>query len=254
MNEKFDGRNEIEIPIFMTEKWRREQEEKRKVEEERRLRKLNREKRIKILFIYSMVITVLFLVFLCISILKIRRLESDLSISEARLATHQKEFEEFYEFIMSKNEADDLDVVIETPEERFVESSKYDYPFEYIISTYTKEEIELLASCVFAEAGDQDLKGKRLVVDTILNRVDSTSGYFPDTIEEVIKQKNQFSTWPSAIKTATPSYSDYLAVFQELSVPKEKRVDDKVMYFTAGRYNSYGTPAYQYGDHYFSYE
>ena len=48
------------------------------------------------------------------------------------------------------------------------------------------DSIDLLAKCVEAEAGNQGLYGKQLVVDVILNRVDSDS--FPNTIEEVIKQ------------------------------------------------------------------
>lgn len=52
-------------------------------------------------------------------------------------------------------------------------------------------EMELLAQLVMAEAGNQDLTGKRYVVDVILNRIDSDK--FPDTVEEVIFQNNQFS-------------------------------------------------------------
>lgn len=54
-------------------------------------------------------------------------------------------------------------------------------------------EMAMLAQLVQAEAGNQDLKGKRLVADVVLNRVDSDK--FPNAIEEVIFQKNhvQFS-------------------------------------------------------------
>ena len=52
-------------------------------------------------------------------------------------------------------------------------------------------EMELIAQLVMAEAGNQDLTGKRYVADVILNRVDSD--IFPDTVEEVIFQENQFS-------------------------------------------------------------
>ena len=52
-------------------------------------------------------------------------------------------------------------------------------------------EMELIAQLVMAEAGNQDLRGKRYVADVILNRVDSD--IFPDTVEEVIFQENQFS-------------------------------------------------------------
>jgi hypothetical protein len=41
---------------------------------------------------------------------------------------------------------------------------------------------------------------------------------------------------------------DYTAVLMELT----NRTDSEILHFTAGDYNACGTPAYQYGDHYFS--
>lgn len=49
-------------------------------------------------------------------------------------------------------------------------------------------EMAMLAQLVQAEAGNQDLTGKRLVADVVLNRVESEQ--FPNTIREVIFQKN----------------------------------------------------------------
>lgn len=55
----------------------------------------------------------------------------------------------------------------------------------------TEEEYNILLHIAAAEAGGCDIYGRILVVNVILNRVD-TKG-FPDTIEEVVFQKNQFS-------------------------------------------------------------
>lgn len=52
-------------------------------------------------------------------------------------------------------------------------------------------EMELIAQLVQAEAGNQGLSGMRLVVDVVLNRVESDK--FPNTVEDVIFQKNAFS-------------------------------------------------------------
>lgn len=111
------------------------------------------------------------------------------------------------------------------------------------------DSLETLAICVEAEAGNQDLYGKRLVVDVILNRVDFYR--FPDDIESVITQKYQFSTyWNGAMQEIQePSDETYEAVRMEL----EQRTDNKILFFTAGGYNTYCTPAYKYGDHYFGY-
>jgi N-acetylmuramoyl-L-alanine amidase len=58
---------------------------------------------------------------------------------------------------------------------------------------FTDEEIDLLALITMAEAEGESELGKRLVIDTILNRIDSEARYFPDTVHDVIYQKNQFS-------------------------------------------------------------
>ena len=111
-------------------------------------------------------------------------------------------------------------------------------------------ELELLAQLVEAEAGNQDLTGKRLVVDVVLNRVDCE--LFPNTIEEVIKQPGQFSTWSNGMIDDAAWHmqqSDYDAVILEL----ESRLDYDIYFFTAGAYNESGTDAYIHMDHYFSY-
>lgn len=112
-------------------------------------------------------------------------------------------------------------------------------------------ELELLALVVEAEAGNQDLTGKRLVVDVVLNRVDCP--LFPDTITEVLEQENQFTTmWNGAVDKAGwhMQEDDYKAVMMEIVGP---RLDTDIMYFTAGSYNKSCTPAYIHGDHYFGY-
>ena len=49
---------------------------------------------------------------------------------------------------------------------------------------YYYDDLELLACLVWAEAGNQDLKGKQLVADVVLNRMYDPR--FPDTISDVI--------------------------------------------------------------------
>ena len=56
---------------------------------------------------------------------------------------------------------------------------------------WTDEEAYLLAKIAMAEAEGEDTKGKALVILTVLNRVQSN--LFPDTIEKVIFEKNQFA-------------------------------------------------------------
>ena len=112
-------------------------------------------------------------------------------------------------------------------------------------------ELELLAAVVEAEAGNQDMIGKRLVVDVVLNRVDSP--LFPDTITEVLEQTGQFTTmWNGAVEDAGyhMQQDDYDAVMMEVT---GKRLDYDIYFFTAGEYNASCKPAYIHGDHYFGY-
>ena len=112
-------------------------------------------------------------------------------------------------------------------------------------------ELELLAAVVEAEAGNQDMTGKRLVVDVVLNRVDSP--LFPDTITEVLEQPDQFSTmWNGAVEDAGwhMQEDDYTAVMMEVT---GVRLDYDIYYFTAGEYNASCRPAYIHGDHFFGY-
>jgi spore germination cell wall hydrolase CwlJ-like protein len=110
------------------------------------------------------------------------------------------------------------------------------------------DEMEELAICVEAEAGNQSLLGRRMVADVILNRVDDPD--FPDTLKGVIEQKYHFSTfWDGAMdRVVEPSELTFLAVQMEL----EQRSYPGLFYFTAGNYSEYGTPWKKVGDHYFS--
>lgn len=108
------------------------------------------------------------------------------------------------------------------------------------------DSLEELAICVEAEAGNQELLGKRMVVDVILNRVDDPD--WPNTIKEVIEQKYAFSSfWNGAMDRAEPSEETYKAVAMEL----ENRSYPGLYYFTAENYGEYGTPWKKVGDHYF---
>lgn len=111
----------------------------------------------------------------------------------------------------------------------------------------TYDSIDMLARCVQAEAGNQGLMGKQLVVDVILNRVDSPR--FPNDVASVISQRGQFSVYPYAMSRAVVDAETIQAILNEL----QSRTDSQILFFTAGHYNKYCIPAYQYGAHYFGY-
>lgn len=113
----------------------------------------------------------------------------------------------------------------------------------------TEDELELLARLVHAEAGNQDMIGKRLVVDVVLNRIDHQLFTNSTTIKSTIYAEGQFATAGVLFNTNnTPTESDYEAVKKELY----ERLDYDIVYFRTDYYHSCGVPAYIHGAHYFS--
>lgn len=112
------------------------------------------------------------------------------------------------------------------------------------------DNLEMLAVCVEAEAGNQSLFGKRLVVDVILNRVDDGSGLWEDTIQDVISQPTQFTSyWDGGMESIVePSEESFEAVRMEL----EERSYPGIFYFREGQWPDYGEHWKKVEDHYFS--
>ena len=131
-----------------------------------------------------------------------------------------------------------------TPEtvELFIHTQNVDKCFRYL----TPEEYTVLAHCVEAEAGNQDVYGRQLVVDVIFNRVDSDE--FPDNVIDVIYQEHQFAVVTDGrIDKVTPSEDTYKAIDLECDL----QTNTEVMYFSAEGYLPYGEPWEKVGDHYF---
>ena len=88
---------------------------------------------------------------------------------------------------------------------------------------------------------------KRLVIDTILNRIESNS--FPNTVYDVIYQPHQFSSmWNGRVDRCYVDEYICQLVKEEL----ESRQNYEVIFFMAGRYSDYGMPLLQVENHYFS--
>lgn len=111
----------------------------------------------------------------------------------------------------------------------------------------SREDVELIALLTMAEAEGECEEGKRLVIDTVLNRVDSEE--FPNTVKAVIYQKNQFtSMWNGRVDRCYVMEEICQLVEEEL----ESRTNSDVVFFHAGKYGKYGTPLFSVENHYFS--
>lgn len=118
-------------------------------------------------------------------------------------------------------------------------------PYKMVLD---QNDLVMCASVVEAEAGNQDLYGKRLVVDVILNRM--RSPLFPNTLSGVITQNKQFTVMRNGSyqkALGRISVESYQAVFIEC----ENQIDYGILYFSRGKKNGKGHFKYQ--DHWFGY-
>ena len=134
---------------------------------------------------------------------------------------------------------------IATPE--IVEEEPAPEPEPVYDMQLSKTDIDLIALVTMAEAEGESEYGKRLVIDTILNRVDSE--HFPDTVYGVIYQANQFSSMWDGRASRCYVMDDIVKLVEE---ELQNRKNGEVMFFTAGAYGAYGTPMFQVGGHYFA--
>ncbi len=112
-------------------------------------------------------------------------------------------------------------------------------------------ELEELVILVQAEAGNQDELGKRYIADIVFNRLDDKD--FPDSIHDVIYQMNpiQFATTTDG-SLEKAGYTVTEETFQIVLDEYFNRTNSDIIYFRTERYHECGTPAFKYGDHYFS--
>ena len=77
-------------------------------------------------------------------------------------------------------------------------------------SFYNQDDLFWLSRVIYRESGNQSLEGQMAVGNVVLNRVADPA--FPDSVEGVLAQKNQFSTYKSGVLRKTkPSASSIIA-------------------------------------------
>lgn len=75
---------------------------------------------------------------------------------------------------------------------------------------YNADDLFWLSRVIYTESGNQPLEGKMAVGNVVMNRVKHPS--FPSTIEGVLAQKNQFTTyWSGHIARSTPNAESVIA-------------------------------------------
>jgi len=109
----------------------------------------------------------------------------------------------------------------------------------------TEEEARVLAVLTIREAGGESTLGQRLVIDTVLNRVDRD--FYPNDILSVIYQPNQYTGVSEAGLSEDRIQEAIALVYEEC----EHRTNWNVLYFCNSGYNG-PIPLFVEGNHWFS--
>lgn len=135
----------------------------------------------------------------------------------------------------------------EMPEQPIIEASLHETLYTYNI---TSVEREMLARLVYREANTESIDCQRAIVSVVFNRL--ASGYWGDTLEEVVYAKNQFAP-ANLLYCTTPTETNYEAV--DYVLKNGVTMDKYVLYFRANYHFDWnGYKSYVNIDHtYFGY-
>lgn len=123
--------------------------------------------------------------------------------------------------------------------------------YERVTCTLTAEEEVLIQQIALAEAENQGIGGMAFVMQVILNRIQSDE--FPDTLEEVVSQENQFSVYASGAYIEKEPNDNSKKALELLSVLQNKNA----LYFEnpRGKDDTWHSRnleyVFEYGDHVF---
>lgn len=131
--------------------------------------------------------------------------------------------------------------------ENLIDVINHTYGGNYEMIIDRDRQIKLLSQLIHAEAGNQDLKGKRLVGEVVLNRI--RSGKFPNSMEEVIYQEGSFGVITDGAfdKAASQITEEDL---EAARLAWEEPLDRNILYFNTQKMDC-AKRWYQHGDHWF---
>lgn len=118
-------------------------------------------------------------------------------------------------------------------------------PYRDLIDSLTDDEKYLIYQITFLEAGNQSMEGQRAVVEVILNRV--LSDMYPDTVEGVLSQSGQFTTWGYR---NSKSHNEEQEEALQLVYEESPVLTLDYLMFSRGKF-SWGRNYVQIGDHWF---
>ena len=153
------------------------------------------------------------------------------------------------------NPAMDASLILEVPETKLKEEELGEVSHQSLVASrdWGVEEAYLLAKIAMAEAEGEDTEGKALVIMVVLNRV--WSDKFPDSIEEVIMQRKQFSVTQEGGRwwTVEPNEDCYKAL--DMVMTEQWDESQGALYFESEGRSTWHQDnleyLFQHGNHYF---
>lgn len=113
----------------------------------------------------------------------------------------------------------------------------------------SSDAIMLMKRVCMAEGGNTEpIEGLVRIFEVVANRC--RSDRFPNTVCEVLQQKNQFETVATG-RIWRHEVNERVEQAWKIFIDRGYCVDSEVLYFTAGGYNECCTPRYKLGNHYF---
>ena len=131
-------------------------------------------------------------------------------------------------------------------EQQLIDGASIRIPNGYDVEEFW-DDMEMVALVCVSEAEGESEYGKRLVIDTIFNRLDSE--YFPNNIHDILYAPNQYECVSNG-RIDRVEYNVYIAnlVLEEY----QHRTNTEVIYFRTDHYFDFGKPLFSEGHHWFS--
>jgi len=131
-----------------------------------------------------------------------------------------------------------LDEIVVTEEDKVVEEEIEinDDPtlaksrYADTIDGLTDYEKDLICRIAFREAGNQSEEGKRAVIEVILNRLNSD--VWPNTVEGVLSQSHQFSTWRGRANVSAENVASIQPILDKVGT-EEPILSEDYIYFNS---------------------
>jgi len=131
-----------------------------------------------------------------------------------------------------------LDEIVVTEEDKVVEEEIEinDDPtlaksrYADTIDGLTNYEKDLICRIAFREAGNQSEEGKRAVIEVILNRLNSD--VWPNTVEGVLSQSHQFSTWRGRANVSAENVASIQPILDKVGT-EEPILSEDYIYFNS---------------------